>query len=79
MSKKKPRNRPQLSILGLDWQNLLQFSIDIDYDLAYLGRFTGPQATFLSSGCPNTIEKAFFNKIIPSQPRGMPIEDVEVA
>ena len=76
---KKPRNRPQLPILGLDWQNLLQFSIDIDYDLAYLGRFRGPRATFLGSGHPKIIEKAFFNKIIPSQSRGMPIEEVEVA
>ena len=76
---KKTQEIEQLPILGLDWQNLLQFSIDIDYDLAYLGRFTGPQATFMSSGCPKTIEKAFFNKIIPSQSCGMPIEDVKVA
>ena len=42
-------------------------------------RFAGPQATFLGSGHPKTIEKAFFYKIIPSQPRGMTIKDAEVA
>ena len=77
--KKKPRNRPQLPIFGLDWRYLLQFSIDIDYDLAYLVRFAEPQATFQGSGHPKTVEKAFFNKIIPNQPRGMTIKDVEVA
>ena len=62
-------------MFGLDWRYLLQFSIDIDKDLAYLVRFAGPQATFVGSGHPKTIEKAFFYKIIPSQPRGMTIKD----
>ena len=30
--------------------------------LAYLFRFAGPQATFMGSGHPKTIEKAFFTK-----------------
>ena len=77
-SKKRPRNRPQLPILCLDWRYLLQFSIDIDYNLAYLVRFEGPKATFLGSGHPKTIEKAFFYKIIPSQPCRMTIKDSEV-
>ena len=70
LCQKKPRNRPQLPIFGLDWRYLLQFSIDLDYDLAYLVRFTESQATFLGSGHLKTVKKPFLTKLSLVNPMG---------
>ena len=40
----KVKKQSQSLQSGLDWQILIKFSLGLDKDLAYLGRFTGLQA-----------------------------------
>ena len=44
----------------------------LDKDLAYLGRFKGPQAIWLSSDQPKTLMGTLFSNGVLSQPLGMP-------
>ena len=64
---------------GLNWQILIKFSLGLDKDLAYLGRFAGLHTILLGCGQPKTLVGTFFSNGNLSQPLGMAIRVREEA
>ena len=56
----KVKKQPWSLRSGLDWQILIKFSLGLDKDLAYLGRFAGLHTILLGCGQPKTLVGTFF-------------------